>query len=62
MEHQYDRYTAFHHVRKEEFVQRFIELDQRGYVWKDIVYQTLINEYEIKLDWKDLLQQVLMLE
>ncbi|OAB45533.1 hypothetical protein PGLA_03195 [Paenibacillus glacialis] len=55
VEHQYDRYDALHHVKKEEFVQRFIELDKRGYVWKDRVYQSLINEFEAKLDWQDLL-------
>ncbi|OAB36683.1 L-2-haloalkanoic acid dehalogenase [Paenibacillus macquariensis subsp. defensor] len=55
VEHQYDRYDAFHHVEKEVWVQRFINLDQRGYVWKDRVYQSLIHEFEVKLDWQDLL-------
>ncbi len=55
VEYQYDRYHAFHHVNKEEYVQRFIDLDQRGYVWKDRVYQSLIHEFEVKLDWQDLL-------
>lgn len=29
------------------FVERFIELDQNGMVWKDKVYSTLIHEFEI---------------
>ncbi|OAB45866.1 L-2-haloalkanoic acid dehalogenase [Paenibacillus antarcticus] len=55
VEHQYDRYDAFQHVKKEVWVQRFIELDERGYVWKDRVYQSLIDEFEVKLDRQVLL-------
>lgn len=54
--HQYDRIPAFQAVEKEQFVQRFIELDNHGYVWKDKVYQQLIEEFEIAdLDWADCL-------
>ncbi|PWV92440.1 putative hydrolase of the HAD superfamily [Paenibacillus cellulosilyticus] len=53
---QYDRMPAFQAVEKEQFVQRFIELDNHGYVWKDKVYQQLIEEFEIAdVDWADCL-------
>ncbi|OTG89870.1 HAD family hydrolase [Acinetobacter sp. ANC 3832] len=32
---------------KDIFKQRFIELDRNGTVWKDIVYQQLINEFKL---------------
>jgi len=35
----------------EEFISRFVELDDHGRVWKDEVYQRLIDEFDIK-DWK----------
>jgi putative hydrolase of the HAD superfamily len=45
---QYDRLDRHvGHIPKDEYVARFIELDQRGYVWKDKVYQQLIKEYGI---------------
>ncbi|MBD3917491.1 HAD family hydrolase [Paenibacillus sp. PR3] len=54
--HQHDRIPAFQVVEKERFVQRFIELDNHGYVWKDKVYQQLIEEFGIAdLDWEDCL-------
>jgi len=34
----------------DRFVERFIELDQKGMVWKDEVYKALIDEFEI-VDW-----------
>jgi len=39
------------------FVQRFLELDNSGTVWKDVVYEKLIEEFNIK-HWTvtDLLQ------
>ena len=42
---QYARLNMFHHVKKDLFMNRFIELDDRGYVWKDSVYETLIREF-----------------
>ncbi|WP_438349987.1 HAD family hydrolase [Paenibacillus sp. FA6] len=42
-------------INKEDYINRFIELDNRGYVWKDKVYQDLIKEFELPLDWNDLL-------
>jgi haloacid dehalogenase superfamily, subfamily IA, variant 3 with third motif having DD or ED/haloacid dehalogenase superfamily, subfamily IA, variant 1 with third motif having Dx(3-4)D or Dx(3-4)E len=54
--HQHDRIPALQAVEKEPFVQRFIELDNHGYVWKDKVYQQLIEEFGIvDLDWADCL-------
>ena len=32
---------------KDAFKQRFIKLDRNGTVWKDIVYQQLINEFKL---------------
>jgi len=42
-------------IDKETYINRFIELDNRGYVWKDKVYQELIMEFDLSLDWNDLL-------
>jgi putative hydrolase of the HAD superfamily len=53
---QYDRILiGFQHVDKEKFLNRFIDLDSRGYVWKDKVYQELVKEFDLPLDWNDLL-------
>ncbi|MDQ0219717.1 HAD family hydrolase [Peribacillus cavernae] len=59
-----DQYDRFHneltHIVKEEYISRFIELDCRGYVWKDRVYQQLVQEFEIRgLTWEALLQDYL---
>ena len=35
---------------QEAFIARFIELDAHGTVWKDKVYSTLINEFQIE-EW-----------
>lgn len=32
---------------RDRFSERFIELDQGGKVWKDVVYRTLIDEFEL---------------
>lgn len=54
---QYDRYSELQIVNKESFVKRFIELDNHGYMWKDKVYQQIINEFSIKnMDWALLLE------
>lgn len=53
---QYERYPEFQAVEKETFIRRFIELDCHGYVWKDKVYQQLIEEFSIQnVDWSLLL-------
>lgn len=57
---QYDRYPQFQIVDKDVFVQRFIDLDNHGYVWKDKVYQQLIHEFSILgVEWTELLNDYL---
>jgi putative hydrolase of the HAD superfamily len=58
---QYDRLDRMvGHIPREDYVSRFIELDQRGYVGKDKVYQQLIKEFQItELTWEELLQDYL---
>ncbi|WP_160036838.1 HAD family hydrolase [Paenibacillus sp. An7] len=56
LENQYDRIHAFHKVEKHIFIERFVQLDQKGYVWKDKVYQQLIEEIGIDLSWQELLE------
>ncbi|WP_075618502.1 HAD family hydrolase [Paenisporosarcina indica] len=55
---QYERLINFvGHIPKEQYMARFIELDQHGYVWKDKVYQQLVEELSIKeITWKELLK------
>jgi len=55
---QYQRFqTNLSHIPADEYLSRFIELDCRGHVWKDKVYQQLINEYSIsELSWSRLLE------
>ncbi|MBS4172750.1 HAD family hydrolase [Bacillus sp. FJAT-49736] len=55
---QYDRLNEFlGHIPKENYITRFLELDNRGYVWKDKVYQQLVHEFEItKVTWEELLK------
>ncbi|KKI90627.1 L-2-haloalkanoic acid dehalogenase [Bacillus sp. SA1-12] len=54
---QYERlHKEVGHIPKEKYIAKFIELDQHGYVWKDKVYQQLVNEFKIeKITWEDLL-------
>jgi putative hydrolase of the HAD superfamily len=45
---QYDAFAAaLGHVPKDSFIARFMELDERGYVRKDIVYRQLVTEFQI---------------
>ncbi|UPW83863.1 HAD family hydrolase [Lysinibacillus sp. Ag94] len=55
---QYDRLNKLvGHIPREKYVTRFTELDNRGYVWKDKVYQQLVDEFEITdITWEELLQ------
>ncbi|MBD3109175.1 HAD-IA family hydrolase [Bacillus sp. AGMB 02131] len=41
-------YQSLAHIPKETYISRFIELDCRGYVWKDKVYAQLSDEFSIK--------------
>jgi len=34
-------------MKKEFFIQRFLELDDNGTIWKDRVYEQLIHEFSI---------------
>ncbi|WP_274308477.1 HAD family hydrolase [Solibacillus daqui] len=48
VEKQYERlHNYVGHIPKEQYTERFIELDQRGYVWKDKVYAQLVQEFAI---------------
>lgn len=53
---QYDRLHKWvGHIPKERYVSRFIELDCRGYVWKDKVYKQLVEEFKIsETTWDEL--------
>lgn len=55
---QYERLDKWlRHIPKESYITRFIELEQRGYVWKDEVYKQLIDEFTIpELTWEELLE------
>lgn len=46
IEKQYDRLKSYlSHIDKELYIERFLELDAHGYVWKDKVYQQLVEEF-----------------
>lgn len=46
---QYDRLTdELSHIPKNDYMVRFIELGCHGHVWKDKVYQALVEEFAIK--------------
>lgn len=48
IQNQYERYRdALGHIERERYIERFLELDHRGYVWKDKVYAQLCEEYNI---------------
>ena len=49
--------SSLGHIPKADYISRFIELDCRGLVWKDKVYQTLVDELTITgLTWEHLLE------
>nr|WP_112179458.1 MULTISPECIES: HAD-IIIA family hydrolase [Paraliobacillus] len=62
IEDQYDRFRHYlYTVPKRNYVNRFIELDQHGYVWKDKVYKELIEEYHFaELTWESMLEDYLL--
>ncbi|WP_416151819.1 HAD family hydrolase [Salipaludibacillus sp. HK11] len=59
---QYERlHKWLSHIPKETYISRFIELDSRGYVWKDKVYHQLINEFRITgITMEDLLNDYII--
>lgn len=58
---QYERLNgALGHIAKNLYTNRFLELDCGGYVWKDKVYQQLVEDYNIsELTWGELLDDYL---
>ncbi|MHC0039491.1 HAD family hydrolase [Pseudoneobacillus sp. C159] len=58
---QYERlYEWLQPIPKENYLSRFIELDCRGYVWKDIVYQQLVKDFKIQgVTWNFMLEDYL---
>lgn len=58
IERQYERLNQWlGHIQKDEFIHRFIYLDCNGYVWKDKVYQQLVQEFNIEhITWEFLLE------
>ncbi|WP_373687877.1 HAD family hydrolase [Acinetobacter sp. YH12207] len=42
-------------AKKSEFIEKFIQLDANGTVWKDVVYRKLIQEFAIKTYTEQLL-------
>lgn len=59
--HQYDRLKDFlGHIDQRDYIARFIDLDEHGYVWKDRVYLQLIEEFAITgIIWEQLLADYL---
>lgn len=55
---QYERFSEhFSSISFDQFRVRFLELDNNGYVWKDKVYQTLEEEFDLhKGIWMELLE------
>jgi putative hydrolase of the HAD superfamily len=60
---QYNRLTNhLNHIPRSNYIDRFIELDCHGYVWKDQVYQALVKEFKIEgISWQTLLEDYEML-
>jgi putative hydrolase of the HAD superfamily len=61
IDEQYERLNRWvGHIPKTIYTSRFIELDGHGYVWKDKVYQQLVDEFNInQITWECLLQDYL---
>lgn len=58
IDNQYERLNKWvGHIPKDKYITRFIEIDKRGYIWKDKVYQQLTKEFNIsEMTWEELLQ------
>ena len=58
VEAQHDRFaSSLSHIPKATYVSRFIALDCRGHVWKDKVYQALVEEFNITgMTWQAMLE------
>lgn len=57
-ERQYNRIIeSTSDISKQTYISRFITLDEKGYVWKDKVYQQLVEEFHLAgITWQELLQ------
>lgn len=53
---QYERLFQLENIQKKTFIERFIELDAMGYVWKDIVYTSLIKEWDLPYSMEELVK------
>jgi putative hydrolase of the HAD superfamily len=54
---QHERTPELHTIPKGTYVSRLIELDARGHVWKNRVYQALVGEFGIvSCRWEELLR------
>lgn len=53
---QYDRLFQLDNIQKEIFIEQFIKLDAKGYVWKDIVYSSLIKEWDLPYSMEELVK------
>ncbi|MBS8265830.1 HAD family hydrolase [Mesobacillus boroniphilus] len=62
IEDQYERFRPqLSLIDKQLYKNRFIELDARGYVWKDKVYSQLLQELNIaSLTWEELLEDYII--
>lgn len=50
------------HIPQADFITRFVELDARGYVWKDKVYRQLLAEFGVEdVTWEALLEDYVTL-
>lgn len=58
IDEQYERFMPeLNEIDKQLYIKRFIELDARGYVWKDKVYSQLLVEINIAgVTWQELLE------
>lgn len=59
LDHQYERFPMMRNVPKSRFIERFLELDENGYVWKDKVYTELIEQFTWPYDAEELLNDYL---
>lgn len=55
---QHQRWAAsLGHIPRQDYIDRWVEYDCRGHVWKDNVYQSLVSEFSItESTWEQLLE------
>ena len=57
IELQYQKYPVLQRSSLADYLQSFVALDKNGYVWKDLVYQQLIDAYGFQgISWEILLE------